>query len=348
MKQVPIIRCLRSLVLSLGILFTGLITTGCHNPEPVQHREARPLMGTVVEITTEGPDTRALATATDAAYHEMMRLSDMMNHYNPDSAVSAINRAASKHPVRVPRELMQVLSYARAVSERTGGAFDITIGSLKGWRFDPEHPAMPAPTEIAALLPRVNYRHLILDENAGSAYLKHAGMRIDLGGIAKLPILAAGMDVLKQHAISHAMINGGGDVIVMSTTQGRPWRVGIRNPLRPDALFAVVELQRGFVVSSGDYERYFVRDGKRYHHILDPRTGFPTQGPRGVALISQDMELVNGLSSAIMVTGARRGRALIEQHPALEGIIFNPDGSTWVSPTLAQRLIILAKENPAH
>ena len=346
MKQAPIIRCLRSLVLSLGILFTGLITTGCHNPEPVQHREARPLMGTVVEITTEGPDTRALATATDAAYHEMMRLSDMMNHYNPDSAVSAINRAASKHPVRVPRELMQVLSYARAVSERTGGAFDITIGSLKGWRFDPEHPAMPAPTEIAALLPRVNYRHLILDENAGSAYLKHAGMRIDLGGIAKLPILAAGMDVLKQHAVSRAMINGGGDVMV--TTQGRPWRVGIRNPLRPDALFAVVELQRGFVVSSGDYERYFVRDGKRYHHILDPRTGFPTQGPRGVALISQDMELVNGLSSAIMVTGARRGRALIEQHPALEGIIFNPDGSTWVSPTLAQRLIILAKENPAH
>ena len=141
------------------------------------------------------------------------------------------------------------------------------------------------------------------------------------------------------------MINGGGDVMV--TTQGRPWRVGIRNPLRPDTLFAVVELQRGFVVSSGDYERYFIRDGKRYHHILDPRTGFPTQGPRGVTLISQDMESVNGLSSAIMVMGARRGQELIEQHPALEGIIFNPDGSTWVSPTLARRLIV-SNENPPH
>lgn len=95
------------------------------------------------------------------------------------------------------------------------------------------------------------------------------------------------------------MINGGGGVMV--TTQRRPWRVGIRNPLRPDTLFAVVELQRGFVVSSEDDERYFVRDGKRYHHILDPRTGFPTQGPRGVTLISQDMESINGLSSAIMV-----------------------------------------------
>ena len=304
-------------------------------------------MGTVVEITIEGPDAHALVTATDAAYREMTRLSDMMNHYNPDSAVSAINRAAGKYPVQVPPELMQVLTYARAVSERTGGAFDITVGSLKGWRFDPEHPAMPARAEIAALLPRVNYRHLILDQRASSAYLRRAGVRIDLGGIAKLPILAAGMDVLKQHAISHAMINGGGDVMVMGTTQGRPWRVGIRNPLRPDALFAVVELQRGFVVSSGDYERYFIRDGKRYHHILDPGTGFPTQGPRGVTLISQDMESVNGLSSAIMVMGARRGQELIERHPALEGIIFNPDGSTWVSPTLARRLIV-SNENPPH
>lgn len=347
MKRVLAIRCFHSLVLFLGMLSVGLITTGCHKPEPVQHRAIRPLMGTVVEIIAEGPDARTLITATDAAYREMTRLSDMMNHYNPESTVSAINHAAGKHPVQVPRELLQVLTYARAVSERTGGAFDITVGSLTSWRFDPERPALPTQAQIAALLPRVNYRHLILDARAGSAYLRRPGVRIDLGGIAKLPILAAGMDVLKQHTVSRAMINGGGDVVVMGPTQGRPWRVGIRNPLRPDALFAVVELQRGFVVSSGDYERYFLRAGKRYHHILDPRTGFPTQGPRGVTLISQDMELVNGLSSAIMVMGTRRGRALIEQHPALEGIIFNPDGSTWVSPNLVRHLVP-PNENLSH
>ena len=325
-------------------MLLALTISACNKINLGQHQESRPLMGTLVDITTEGPDPALLASATDAAYAEMARLSDMMNHYNPDSVVSAINRNAGVRPVAVPRELMQVLTRAQMMSERTDGAFDITVGSLKGWRFSPEHPQMPDAKAIAAMLPRVNYRDLVLDEINGTAFLRQKGMRIDLGGIAKLYILDAGMHVLKRNQVIHAMINGGGDVEVIGTLRGRPWRIGIRDPLHPERLYAAVDLQRGFVVSSGDYERYFDRGGRRYHHILDPKTGYPTTGPRAVTLISDDLDRVNGLSSSIMVMGMARGREMIDRNPSMEGIIFDRNGRAWVSPVLERRLIYPAKD----
>ncbi|HEX9626966.1 MAG TPA: FAD:protein FMN transferase [Acidiferrobacterales bacterium] len=321
------------------ILLLAAVATACQPPEPVRHREARALMGTLVEVTAEGADPVMLAAAGDAAYREMGRLSDMMNHYDPGSVVSAINRAAGVRPVAVPPELMQVLQRATEISERSGGAFDITVGALRGWRFDPDRPEMPDRRAIAGMLERVDYRRLELDVAAGTAFLARAGMRIDLGGIAKLYILDAGIGVLERHGVDRAMINGGGDVVVTGGAPKRPWRVGIRDPRQPERLFGVVEIERGYVVSSGDYERFFIKDGRRYHHILDPRTGYPTEGPRGVTLVSESLDRVNGLSAAIMVLGAERGRALIEADPAVEGVIFGRDGSTWVSPALQPRLV---------
>ena len=315
----------------------------CREPAPATLHEARPLMGTIVEITAETDDAARLRAGVDAAYAEMTRLSDMMNHYNPDSVVSAINAAAGRAPVAVPPELMAVLQRARAVSEATHGAFDITIGSLQGWRFDPQQPRMPARAAIAAQLPKVDYRLLKLDAPAGTAFLERPGMRIDLGGIAKLPILHAGMRVLERHGIHNAMINGGGDIEVLGETGGRPWHIGIRDARRPDRLYGVVSLTRGFVASSGDYERYFVRAGRRYHHVLDPRSGYPTRGLHGVTLIADRMDDVNGLSAAIMVLGPQRGRELVEHSKGLEGVIFAADGSVWQSPELASRI-----ERPAR
>jgi thiamine biosynthesis lipoprotein len=322
----------------LLMLAASWLMPGCAPELPVQHRDSRPLMGTVVSLTIEGETPAALAQAADAAYREMGRLSDMMNHYSPDSVVSEINRQAGVRPVSVPLELMDVLQSAQRMSARTNGAFDITVGSLRGWRFDPAQPRIPTRAQIAAMLPRVGYRHLVLDATAGTAYLTRPGTRIDLGGIAKLYILNAGLQTLQRHEIANAMINGGGDVVVAGHIDGRPWRVGIRDARQPERLYAVIERERGFVVSSGDYERYFTKNGRRYHHILDPRTGYPTVGPHGVTLVGEDIEAINGLSAAIMVLGAEAGRTLIEATPGIEGVIFERDGSVWVSPGLAQRL----------
>ena len=143
---------------------------------------------------------------------------------------------------------------------------------------------------------------------------------------------------LQKHGVQNAMINGGGDVLVHGQLNGRPWRVGLRDPRQPERLLGVVALNRGFVAASGDYERYFMHQGKRLHHILDPRTGYPSQGPHGVALVSEQLDAINGLGAAIMVAGAAAGRARLQQARGVDALIVDADHSLWLSPGMAQRL----------
>ena len=301
-------------------------------------QETRPLMGTVVGVTAEGDGEAALHAAVEAAYTEMGRLSDMMNHYDPASVVSAINDAAGVHPVKVPPELMQVLELAQRISKRTHGAFDVTVGSLRGWRFRADDPRMPAAAETAAERPLVDYRKLVLDARARSAYLERRGMRIDLGGIAKLYIIDAGAKRLARAGVTRAMVNGGGDIVAVGVAGAPPWRVGVRDPRAPQKLLGVLELARGIVASSGDYERGFERGGKRFHHILDPRTGMPAEGPHGVTLVSQRLEALDGLGVAIMVLGEKEGARLVQATPGLDALIAGRDGSLWMTPGMRQRL----------
>jgi thiamine biosynthesis lipoprotein len=178
----------------------------------------------------------------------------------------------------------------------------------------------------------VGYRKLKLDGK--SAFLTQAGMSIDPGGIAKLYILEAGRRVLEARGVRRALVNGGGDVVAHS--DGLPWRVGVRDPRAPDRLLGTVALARGAVASSGDYERFFERGGRRYHHVLDPRTGYPAQGVRGVTLVAPGIEKVNGLGPAIMVLGAEAGKALILSE-RIQGLVVDAHGELWASPDLKLR-----------
>ncbi len=306
--------------------------------DPRVRQASRNLMGTRLDITVQARNGDVAEAAMAAASTEMARLSDLMSRYRVSSAVSALHLAAGLQPVAVASEMMQVLKAARQMSERSLGAFDITVGAFHEWNFDPAQPIIPDAAEIARELPLVNYRDLILDERSGSAYLRRRSMRIDLGGIAKLPILQAGMQVLKRHGVTDAMINGGGDVLVSGQLQGRDWRVGLRDPRAPERLVGVLGLNEGFVASSGDYERCFVRNGRRYHHILDPKTGQPTVGPHGVALVSRKLDDINGLGAAIMVAGSKAGRRLLEPLKGVDALIVESDQRLWLSPGMAKRL----------
>lgn len=299
-------------------------------------QDARALMGTVVEIVAEGAHEAALAAAIESAFREMQRLSDMMNHYDPKSVVSAINDAAGARPVAVPPELMEVLAMARAVSRRTGGAFDVTVASIRGWRFRQDDPRLPSAAEVARQLPLVRWQDLELDERAGTAFLARAGMRVDLGGIAKLYILEAGARALERAGVARLLLNGGGDVVARSG--GAPWRVGVRDPRAPGELLGVLEVTNGIVASSGDYERYFERGGRRYHHVLDPRTGYPAEGARGVTLLAARLADANGMGVAIMVLGREEGARLVEATPGLEALIVDRRGAPWLSDGMRRRL----------
>lgn len=334
----------RRLVMALPILGGGLLgVSGAARAGPrCQLRSSRALMGTRVDIAVEGIDPAQLAAATASAYAEMARLSNMMSRYRPTSPLSAIGLAAGLRPVAVPAEMMRVLLDAQALAAQTAGAFDITVGALKAWRFDLGQTEKPSDKLLMQQTKLVDYRRLILDQSAGSAYLSERGMALDLGGIAKLPILDAGMRVLAAAGVRDALINGGGDVFYRGRWQGRAWRVGLRDPRQPQQLLGVLALDgEGVLASSGDYERGFVQNGQRQHHILDPRSGRPTQGPHGLSLWARGsgaLQAVNGIGAATMVGGLVAGRRYIEATPGLAGVIVDHDGSVWRSSGMAQAL----------
>jgi thiamine biosynthesis lipoprotein len=334
----PIQHRRRRLVLALPLVACGLVVAPVQAKAGV-HQSSQALMGTRVDLTLQDDDTVSLRAAAEAAFAEMTRLADMMSRYRSTSVLSAINLMAGLRPVPVPPELLQVLLMARQAAQASGGQFDATVGSLRDWNFDPKHPVIPSARQIAAQLNLVDQEDgLVIDERAGTAYLAKRGMRLDLGGIAKLPILQAGMRQLQRRGVSNAMINGGGDVLVTGQLNGRAWRIGLRDPRQPEKLLGTVSLNQGFVAASGDYERFVMQQGKRLHHILNPRTGYPTHGPHGVTLISDQLEVINGLGTAIMVAGAEAGRVRVTRTSGLDALIVDADSSVWLSPGMALRL----------
>lgn len=300
------------------------------------------LMGTRVDIAIplgQDIDAAAARTAAERAFAEMQRLEGLMSRYRDDSDVARMSAAAGRQPVRVAPEVMAVLQQAQRLYRDSDGVFDATIGALRGWHFEAERHEVPSRTEIARALPLVNGADLRLDAQAGTAYLARTGMQLDLGGVAKLPILQAGLQTLERAGVKHALVNGGGDVLTMGSQHGRPWRVGVRDPLAPSQLLGVLPLEgRAVVASSGDYERGFVRDGRRLHHVLDPRTGWPTQGVHGVALLARGIDAVNGWGTALMVRGPSAAPAWHARHPDVEVMAANADGRRWLSPGMVEAL----------
>lgn len=298
----------------------------------------RVLMGTRVRVVVQAPGRAAeVAPAVDAAFAEMQRLELLLSRYRDGNPVHALQRGAGGPPMAVPPELVAALRAAGEVSRRSGGDFDITVGAYSDWRFDAP-PSVPGADRLARQRALVDWRGVEFDEREGLARLARRGMRIDLGGIAKLPILDAGMRELGRHGLHDALIDGGGDVCARGRVHGRAWRVGIRDPLQPDRVLGLVEVGDGWVASSGDYERAFVLRGRRYHHVLDPRTGMPTQGPRGVTLLARDLVPINGLGTTLMVGGRGAAARLLPMHPGVDALVVDADAARWSTPGFEARL----------
>lgn len=302
------------------------------------HRASRIMMGTRIDIVAQGKGPTGTAAAVQAAFAEMRRLERMMSHHRADSLVSALHRSAGRGAVMVPPEMVTVLQRADELSRLSEGAFDITVGAYAGWSFDPQDARIPPLEELRRERGLVDFRDMLIDPRAGQARLARPGMRIDLGGVAKLPILQAGLRVLEQHGVHNAMVNGGGDVLTRGQLLGQDWRVGIRDPRAPERLIGTLHLRDGCVASSGDYERCFERNGRRYHHVLNPSTGMPSSGVRGVVMVSRQSHQINGLGAAIMVAGALTGRHLLAPLRGVDSLIVDADARVQTLGLMGERL----------
>jgi thiamine biosynthesis lipoprotein len=280
-------------------------------------------MSTYVTIRIAAPESRAVLDAIDAAFAEICRLQEVLSEWRPASEISKVNAAAGKGPVVVGEELFEVIELAHEVSRTSGGAFDVTFASLHGlWDFRSLKPELPDPAALAERVELVDYSRVSLDPAQRTVALEIAGMRIGLGGIAKGTIVDAASAVLTARGYVNHLIVAGGDLYASGRKASRRWNIGVRDP-RGRGLHATSEVENEGVATSGNYERYFIKDGKRYHHILDPTTGMPARGVSSVTVIASSAGLADAYSTAVFVLGKEEGIALARARPNLEALLFD-------------------------
>ena len=343
----------RHLGLAVVILAAAFSACARHPTEPESRLVERthPTMGTEVRITVWTSDARRTASVSEEAFAEFDRLDSMMSVWKQGSDVTRLNAAAGDHPVAISPETSEVLTIARQVSDWTGGTFDVTFGALSGlWKFDSQDKDDSVPDRQAVLdrLPLVNYRDLEVDRPANMAFLKRTGMRVNLGGIGKGYAVDRAVKILRDRGLHDFMIQAGGDLYVAGRRGDRAWRLGIRDPRGPaDRSFAALDLADGTFSTSGDYERFFMKNGRRYHHILDLSAGEPARGCRSVTLVTDRAVIADALAKGVFILGPDRGMKLIEKLPQVEGVIVSATNEVSISSGLRSRLTLLAPPTDA-
>jgi len=290
-------------------------------------------MGTAIHVELWSDDVVVGRAAAEAVIQEMHRIDRAMSPYKPDSELSRINRDAFAAPVRVSHELFVLLQRAAHFSELSGGAFDITYAAV-GQLYDYRAGTLPTPQAVARARQAVGYRHLHLDADARSVRFAREGMRIDLGGFAKGHAVDTSVALLREFGIAHAIVSAGGDSRVIGDRRGRPWSVAVRDPRRADAVVAVLPLEDTSISTSGDYERYFERDGVRHHHLIDPKTGESPRTLCSVTILADDGLTCEALSKCVFVMGLDKGMRWVESLPGVDAIVVDAAGALHVSSGL--------------
>jgi len=295
------------------------------------------LMDTIVESLIYTKDSKLGDEALTYAYREISRLEKFLDRHISGSDVTKINQAAGREQVLVSVDAMEVIIRSLEVGELSGGAFDITIAPLiKLWGFGTGDTQIPGEAELSEALDLVDYRQVQVDREAGTVFLQHAGVELDLGGIAKGFIIDKAVEVLRDKGITSAYFDAGGDIRVLGDKpDGTPWRIGIRHPRDRRDIAAIVEIRDSAIVTSGDYERYFQVNDERYHHIIDPQTGMPARGLISVTVVAADAFTADAYSTAVFVLGLEQGIALVESLPGVEAILITEDEQVHITSGLA-------------
>jgi len=313
-----------------------LLIAGCSSPDPLTH-QTRYMMGTLVEFSVYGVEENSADDAIAAAATEMGRVETLFTSQRA-SPVTQFNHGNGD----LPDEVAQLLVVSEQIRQQSGGAFHIGLGALnRAWGFSDDQSssrALPSAKQIADLLPPAQ----CVVKERGKWQRTDPICQLDFGGIAKGYAIDRGIAVLKAHHIRNAIINAGGDMRIIGRRGDRKWRIGIRHPRHADQVIATLELAGDIsVVTSGDYERFVIQHGRRYHHILDPATGMPAMRAMSSTVVGSSAAVADGWSTALFV----RGRAGLQplQQAGLAGLVVDRYGTLHTSPTMQQWMVTHAQ-----
>ena len=282
-------------------------------------------MGTRVSVELWHEDAATGASLVERVLAEYRRIDAAMSTYRPDSEISRVNASGSEGPVAASAELLGIVEQALRIAEASGGAFDISYESV-GYLYDFRARQRPDAAALAAAIDAVDYRAIDVDRAAGTIAFAKPGMRINLGGIAKGYAVERAASILRDAGVVHALLNAGGDTRVIGDRRGQPWIVGIRHPRLEGEVATRLPIVDEAISTSGDYERFFEEDGRRYHHIINPATGEPTETVISATVIGPDAVLTDALATTVFVLGADAGIELIEGYAGYETIVVEPTG----------------------
>lgn len=304
-------------------------------------------MDTVVEIRFQAAGSRKAEKTKNEVFAEIERLEKLLSRSVAGSDVYRINKKAGIEPVAVNPETFYVAEQAISFAALSGGAFDPTIAPVTDlWGFfSGQDYRVPGEDEIEIALSYVDYEMVELDPRAGTVYLPHENMGLELGGIAKGYIVDRALDIFIKKGIEHAYVNAGDIGLLGTRPDGLPWRIGIRHPRDKSQIIAVLSLADRGIDTSGDYERAFEKDGIKYHHILDPATGMPASGLASVTVVAETTLEADVLSTAAFVLGTDRGLALVESIPGVEAVFCTPELEITVSSGLEEMIEMNEMQN---
>jgi len=300
---------------------------------------SRQMLGTMVTITVAA-DQVVGPQAIYAAFDEISRIERVFSIYRPESQLYKVNSQAYIKPVKVDDEILDLIKLSVAVSEKTGGAFDISFASMeKLWNYRSDEFIPPAKSDIAKILPAFNYKNIIIDEENKTIRFLNASTKIGLGAIAKGYAAKRAADVIKSIGIKDGMVACAGDIHVFGEYKGRPWGIGIKHP-RDDSVIGTINLNSGESIStSGDYERFKFYKGKRFHHIINPKTGCPSEsGLISVTIIGSDPSCVDAYATAIFVMGLNRSKEFLKAESGIAVVLIAEDLTIYVSASLKDRV----------
>ncbi len=283
-------------------------------------------MGNRFEISVVADEEDTAMQHIDKAVEEIRRIEKLLTTFNDNSQTNLINRNAGIKPVKVDREVFDIIQRSKRISDLTQGAFDITYGSVdkRLWNFDKDMTSLPDAATAAKMVRLINYRNIIMDESKSTVMLKEKGMRIGFGGIGKGYAAERAKKILKECGVKSGIVNAAGDLTAWGRQpDGKEWTIGIADPDAARQPFSYLNITDMAIATSGNYEKFVMIGGKKYSHTIDPKTGLPVQGIKSVTIISPNAEIADAMATPVMIMGIKVGLDMINQVRGLACIIID-------------------------